>query len=135
MSDLSEHIEAATLELRQHAESLMLDTCMVTRPTADYTDPITGEITPGSPTVLYTGKARRQSYQSYEQAPNVAEHTFTVQRYQAHFPVGAFEPQPNDVVTWTACPNDPDRVGTKERIVGGFAKTYATAMRLFVEEG
>jgi len=112
----------------------MADTCVVRRKQAGAgTDPETGA--PVDAWVpVYTGQAKRQSEAQYEVTPDVGESLRTVQRYLAHFPVGAFLPNVGDVIEWTACPQDPDRVGSKDRIVGRFNKTYATAMRVYVEQ-
>ena len=119
---------------RRAAESLMTDTCVVRRKsTGAGTDPVTGAPI-DTWTTLYEGPAKRQSEAQYEVTPDVGESLRTVQRYLAHFPVGAFLPSVGDVIEWTACPQDPDRVGSKDRIVGRFNKTYATAMRVYVEQ-
>lgn len=81
------------------------------------------------------GPAKRQAARSQERNPEAAGVTFTTQRYEDHFPVGAFKPRVGDLVKWTSCPNDPDRVGTVDRITAKFEKTNATAMRLPVETG
>jgi hypothetical protein len=117
---------------RAAAERLMVDTCTVRRITPGE-DPVTGAPT-DTATVVYTGQAKRQSEAQYEITPDVGDSLRTVQRYLAHFPVGAFLPDVGDVIEWTACPQDPDRVGTKDRIVGRFNKTLATAMRVYVEQ-
>lgn len=117
------------------AESLMVDTCVVTRLTGEtVTDPVTGVDTEVTIEV-YSGKAKSQTYEGYEQITQTGGHTYTVQRYSVHFPVGSFVPQVGDVITWTACQHDPSLVGTSERIAGLFSKSYATAQRVFVDRG
>lgn len=128
---------------RRRAEALMLDRCKVTR--ADESRPkdeLTGDYPviqvypdPGWPPThrFHTGPAKSQTYEAYEQTPEAGGHNYTVQRYAAHFPVGAFEPRVGDVIEWTACPLDPDRVGVRERITAPFSKTLATAQRVFVD--
>ena len=123
-------IDAALLELRAHADSLMPDTCTVSRASGER-DPRTGEPVR---TEVYSGRAKRQSYESYEQSPEAGNHLFAVQRYSAHFPVGSFEPAPDDLIVWTASVHDPDLPGTRDRITGLFNKSFATAQRVFVEE-
>lgn len=113
------------------AESLMVDACTVTREDPDGTeDPVTGD----RPRVeVYAGKAKSQTYEAYEQTPESGEHRFTVQRYAVHFPMVSFTPRVGDVVEWTACPWDPSRVGTLERVTAPFSKSMATAQRVFVD--
>ena len=119
---------------RRNAESLMLDTCTVRRKgTTTTPDPETGAPIPVWD-VVYTGKAKRQSQTLEPNTTDVGESLRTTVRYQAHFPVGAFVPQVGDVIEWTACPLDPDRVGTRDRVLSPFAKSLATAMRLDVEQ-
>ncbi|GMA26196.1 hypothetical protein GCM10025864_39550 [Luteimicrobium album] len=118
---------------RANAEALMIDTCTVRRIVGSTEDPTTGAPVDTYEDV-YQGKAKRQSEAQYEVTPDIGEAVFTVQRYLAHFPVGAFLPNVGDVIEWTACPEDPLRAGTKDRIVGRFNKSLATAMRVYVEQ-
>lgn len=116
-------------EGRALAESLMIDTCTVSRASGE-----PNEVTGITPTVeVYSGPAKSQTYEAYEQTPESGGHSYTVQRYAAHFPVGSFTPQVGDVIEWTSCPLDPSRVGTRERITAPFSKTLATAQRVFVD--
>lgn len=120
-------VVGALYEGRRMAESLMLDSCTVTRADPDGDpDPWGGE----PRTTVYTGRAKSQTFQAYEQTPQSGEAQITVQRYYVHFPVGAFVPQVDDVIEWTSCPLDPSRVGTKERVTAPFSKTLATATRV-----
>lgn len=129
---LADAILATLPELRAHAESMMTDTCTVTRPGAATTTG--GTVTVTSPTV-YTGKCKVQTYLPYEQKPEVGERTATVQRYSVHFAIGAFAPAVGDVVTITASIyNAAALVGKVYRIAAPYAKTYATAQRCYVDE-
>lgn len=121
----------------------MIDRCVVTRddPNAPV-DEMTGE---REPVQVYPdpawpdthrwadGPAKSQTYEAYEQNPEAGGHSYTVQRYAAHFPVGSFSPRVGDVVEWRVCPLDPSRVGVRERITAPFSKTAATAMRVSVD--
>ncbi|GIG27183.1 DUF6093 family protein [Cellulomonas denverensis] len=116
---------------REAARRQMIDLCQVSREDPDApVDELTGE---RARMVVYAGPAKSQTYEAYEQTPEAGGHNYTVQRYAAHFPVGAFEPRVGDVIEWTACPLDPDRVGARERITAPFSKTLATAQRVFVD--
>lgn len=118
---------------RAAANALMTDTCTVTRISTATTNATTGAVTAAS-AVVYTGRCRVQSYQPFEETPEVGERTATVQRYGAHFPMGAFVPTVGDVVTITASTHTPAMVTKKYRIVAPFTKTHATAQRCYVEE-
>lgn len=110
----------------------MLDACTVQRVTGVTTNPLTGADTP-SYSLLYTGPAKRQTYEAQEGNPQAGGATYTVQRYAVHLPIGTYVPAIGDVVTWTACPLDAARVGTKDRVVALLHKTASTAYRLGVE--
>lgn len=119
---------------RRRAERRMQDSCIVRRLVGTHTDPETAaEVEDWA--VVYEGRAKSQTYEGYEQRPDGAGHQFTQQRYSVHFPVGSFQPQVGDVVEWTAVQLDPDLVGVKDRINALFNKSYATAMRVFVDRG
>lgn len=130
--------EAVLARGRAMAEGLMVDSCTITRVRKDaHGEPVETTVN-GVVTVerdeVYTGKAKRQTYEGYEQNPTVGGQTLTIQRYSAHFPVGSFKPQIGDDIEWTACPMDADRVGTHDRITALFNKSLTTAMRVFVDE-
>lgn len=121
----------------------MVDWCVVTRddpdaPVDEMTgkrDPVQVYPDPAWPDThrWHDGPAKSQTYEAYEQNPEAGGHSYTVQRYAVHFPVGSFEPAVGDVVVWTSCPLDPSRVGVRERITAPFAKSLATAQRVFVD--
>lgn len=130
---------------RRRARRLMTGTVRVDRVIAVVTDPITGVDTPTYATVYpdpawgpdhrwARGPAKRQTYEAYEGNPQAGGHIYTVQRYSAHFPIGAFIPEPGDIVTWLTSKYDPDLPGTVDRITGLFNKEAASSMRVFVDE-
>lgn len=115
------------------ADSLMVDTCVVTRE-----DPggEPGDVTGERPRVeVFAGRAKSQTYQAWEQNPEAGEFRYTVQRYYVHFSTRdsesqGYEPLEGDVVEWTACPYSPTRVGVRERVTAPFSKSLATAIRV-----
>ena len=111
----------------------MVDSVVVTRVVGTTEDPDTGKVVDVTE-VVYEGKAKRQTYEAYEQTPQSGAHVYTVQRYSLHFPVGSFAPAPGDIATWTSSVLDPDLPGTRDRITGLFNKSLATSMRVYVEE-
>lgn len=117
-------------ELRAHAESLMRDTCTVTRPSG-VVDPVTGAT---ATTSVYAGRCKVLTYEGYEQTPEAGGHQFTVQRYRVDFPVAGLLPRPGDLVTITTAEKDPHLVGKTYRVTAPFNKSLATANRCFVDE-
>jgi len=119
---------------RALAESLMLDTCTVKRPSAETTiDPDTGLPTTTWSTI-YTGKCKIQSESVQSLNPKSGDHVYTVDRWEVHLPVSATGVKVGDVVEITASPLDSVNVGRKFSVSGLFRKTLATAQRLPVEE-
>ena len=109
---------------QDRAERLMTDSCTITRITGVTTDPTTGAVSETTSTV-YSGKCRVQSWQPFEQTPDVGSATPTVQRYQVHIPVGVAV-RIGDQVTMAD--------GRLFRIAATHTKTYQTAQRLPVDE-
>lgn len=131
--NLGAELREQLLESRADAESLMLDSCTITRPGEPVTDPDTGDVTPGGSQV-YQGKVKIQTYEAQESNPEAGGATMTVQRYTLHIPVGAYQPAIGDVATITAASADPGLVGRKYRVAALLHKTLATAYRLGVED-
>lgn len=111
----------------------MLDSCTVKRVTGTVTDPLTGQDTPTYAT-LYTGRAKVQTFEAFEQTPEAGGHQFTVQRYAVHVPVGAWAPAVGDLVTIDTAALDPNLATRTFRVVALLHKTAATAYRLGVTD-
>jgi len=123
---------AAVVAGRRIAESLMLDAATVTS-TSRTIDQTTGaEVIVKTP--VYTGRVKIQSGATQESTPEAGGATITVQRSEAHFPVGAFVPAVGQVITITAAALDPLMVGLVFRVVALLHKSAGTAYRLSVEE-
>lgn len=138
-------VELAIEMGREAAEEYMIDTCVVRRVTSEATDD-DGNVTstyvqvypdPAWPTDhrWAHGPARRQTYEAQESNPEVGGMVAAVQRYAAHLPVGSFQPQIGDIITWQTSALDPGLPGTVDRVTALLHKTAATAYRLGVEEG
>jgi len=123
---------SAVLAGRAAAERNMLDTCTV-HTEARAVDQTTGAEVVSS-TTLYTGRVKIQSGATQESTPEAGGATLTVQRSEAHFPVGAFVPAVGQVVTVTAAALDPLMAGLTFRVVALLHKSAATAYRLAVTE-
>ena len=129
--DLAAELAAQVVESRRDAEALMLDTCTVQAVTGETTDD-DGRTVP-TYALIYNGKCKVQTYEAYEQNPEAAGATMTIQRYAVHVPVGAFDPAIGQVITITASSLDPHLPGTRFRVVALLHKTAATAYRLGAE--
>lgn len=115
------------------AESLMTDTLTITRATEPTFSESTGTYTPGTPTAVYSGKGRVQTYEPFESTPEAGAHTYTVQRYTVQVPstvVAAID----DTITVTASVTAPDLVGREYIVKGLLHKSHKTANRLLVDE-
>lgn len=117
---------------RRNAERDMRDTVTIERaiPGAE-PDPLNGH---PAMDLIYTGKARVQTYEPQESTPEAGGHVYTVQRYSVHIPVGSCAPEVGDIVTVTTAEMDPHLVGRQYTVRALLHKTAATAYRLGVEE-
>ena len=124
---------AALLEGRVQAESLMVDTCTITRLGEPVTDPETGDVTNSTETV-YTGKCKVQSKDSATASPEAGGAVFTVVSRQVHIPADdSLVVRDGDVVTITGAAQA-IRVGKQYRVQGFTPDTFDTAFRLPVKE-
>jgi hypothetical protein len=130
---LVDDILSALPVFRHEAESLMLDTCTITRPGEPVTDPDTGDVTNSAETV-YAGRCKVQSKDSATSSPEAGEHTFTVVSRQVHIPANAADVRDGDVVTITASRLNAFTVGKQYRVSGFTPDTFDTAARLPVKE-
>ena len=131
---------------RREAEALMVDTCTITRPDPNAPgDPITGAGR-GHVTVYpdptwpddhpwKRGKCKVQASGAQERTPEAGGHTYTVQRYEVHLPVGAYAPHVGDDVEITTALLDPHLAGRHLRVSALLHKSLATAYRLAVSDG
>ena len=129
-------IAAVLPELQAAAESMMVDTCTITREGAGWVkDPVTGRDVPAPPTTVYEGRCKVASYQPYEATPEVGGMTEVLQRYAVHVPVTAGPFEVGDLITITAGANQPTTRDRTFRVAGLHEKTWQTAQRLLVDEG
>ncbi len=118
---------------RVRAESLMIDTCTITRPGEPATNPDTGDVT-NSAVIVYAGKCKVQSRDSATSTPEAGGAVFTVVSRQVHIPANAAQVRDGDVVTITASPLNSFTVGKQYRVEGFTPDTFDTAFRLPVKE-
>ncbi|NKG22210.1 DUF6093 family protein [Paeniglutamicibacter terrestris] len=124
-------IQQITTDGRALAESLMLDSCMASRPGPNVTDPITGAVTP-SLTPVYSGACKVQGATAQAANPEAGGHAYVIESLQLHFPVSS-QLRIDDIATITASTMDPDLVGSKFRLVELARGTFRTADRWNVE--
>lgn len=118
---------------RAEAESLMLDSCSITRPGEPVTDPDTGNVT-NEPVTVYTGRCKVQSKDSATSNPEAGEATFTVVSRQVHIPANAADVKDGDVITITASRLNAFTVGKQYRVEGFTPDSFDTAARMPVKE-
>jgi hypothetical protein len=118
------------------AVRLMVDTCVIRRRGPEVTNPDTGVVTP-TWTQIYNGPCKLQESAGFGAAgtePQAGEHKFVLQGWRLHLPIAETGPTDGDVAEVTTAGVDPDLVGRRYRLGGDFAKTFATARRIQVEE-
>lgn len=130
--NLGQAISAALPELQAAAESMMRDTCRITREPAGDADwvIVDGREVPAEWSEVYVGPCRVRSYQPYESTPEVGGASETVQRYAVHVPVSAGPFEPGDRVEITT---NPARARAF-RVAATHEVTNQTAQQLSVEE-
>ena len=119
--------------LRAQAESLMVDTCTITRPGEPVTDPESGVVS-DSNTPVYSGVCKVQSKDSSVATPDVAGASFVVVSRQVHIPAGVADVKNGDVIMVTASLLNPFGGGKQYRVEGFTPDSYETAARIPVKE-
>lgn len=125
--------EAALLQGRAMAESLMTDLVRITRVVDVHVDPLTGADVPATETV-YEGIGKLQSFEGHEASREVILHSSVVQRMSVHLPVGSYRSSVGDVLRVVASHVDPMLDGREFRVTQEAPyRTWATAYRIFVD--
>jgi hypothetical protein len=125
-------LEGAIGRGRAFAETLMVDTCTITRRTGETTG-AGGVITPTTSSV-YSGKCRLQVRQETGAGMNVGEAFIIVQRLELQIPMTAPELFEGDRVVMTASVLDPQLVGRQYVVRDVVHKSHLTARRVTVLE-
>ena len=134
---LADAIAATLPELRAHAESMMVDTCTVTRASAGapVVDNNSGTVTPAAPRTIYSGPCRVQVPDAVEKAEEAGGDALSVQAAIISLPVAGSEAVAvGDVVTVTSATFDADLAEVDYVVRGLHRKSHATARRLRCEE-
>lgn len=108
------------------AESLMQDTCTITRKTGEV---VSGGVITPTYVQIYTGNCRIQARRVESQGSNVGEAYRLIERLELQLPVTVTGLAEGDVVTVTASALDPDLLGRVFAIRGVTAKTHLTYRR------
>lgn len=136
MRPLGQIIAERLPELQAAAVSMMRDTCRIERDSSDeWVITPNGREVPAPSVVVYEGPCKIATYQSYEQNPEVAGMTETLQRYAVHVPVAAGPFEVGDLITIAASAHRPSSTGRTFRVAALHEKTWQTAQRLLVDEG
>jgi len=134
---LADAIAATLPELRAHAESMMVDTCTITRAStgAPVVDNNNGTVTPAAPATIYAGPCRVQVPDAVEKIEEAGGDALSVQAAIISLPVAGSEAVAvGDVVTVTSATFDADLAEVDYVVRGLHRKSYATARRLSCEE-
>jgi Family of unknown function (DUF6093) len=129
-------IAAALPGLRAQAESLMLDTCTITRAGTGQGvwNETTGSYDPPASTTVYTGPCKVQTRDVQVANPDVAGREAFVVDWTVHLPVvGSEGVRQGDTVTITAAALDAALVGRVFTVDGPHLGTAKTARRLPVK--
>lgn len=130
---VAEDIGHILVEARALAEALMLDTCVIRRPSdaARTWDETTGEWSPAAADVVYSGRCRAQDARSVPRMAEAGDVADVVSSPTLHLPVvESAAVVPGDVAEITAAVYDPALVGQMWRVYGPHAGSLKTARRL-----
>jgi hypothetical protein len=139
-TDFALAIEQGLNEGRELAESLMVDTCLITKAGAG--DPVfdkdTGQYTDPARVTVYEGKCRIQIASARDSSSRTAgggERDVTTQEPELHLPIdGTDGVSVDQVAEITTAAHDASMVGRQFTIVARHEKSLATARRLRVIE-
>lgn len=138
---LADDIMRVLPELRAAAESLMLDTCTITRVDPDAIrgpiDPATNQYPPLPRITVYSGKCKLQdkSVIAASTAGDSGERAVVTQGSELQLPViESADVAINDIAHMDTCVNDPSLTGHEYTIAARHGKSQATARRLRVIE-
>lgn len=119
---------------RARAESIMADSCAITRTTTTFTNPETGQQTKTSTTV-YTGKCRIQMQVPGSASPSQPGEAYLLMLgLTVQVPISVTGVEPGDIVTVTAASMDPELVGRRFTVKDLGHASHKTSRRLGVQE-
>lgn len=126
-------------ELREMAESMMQDSCTITRAGEGKGEfnTVTGQYDKPDRVTIYEGKCRIQvnSVSTTGTDTNAGDRVSVVQAAEWQGPIaGTEDVSVNDVIHIDTCANDASLVGREFTVVARHEKTHATSRRLPVKE-
>ncbi len=129
---LGDDLSAALVELRAHAESMMRDTCTITRAgERGAWDEATGTYAENTPVPIYNGKCRVRNAAANPQLADAGEAAWSADLVYIHLPVDSSSAvRTGDLVVITASAHDSGRVGLSAYVSGEHVQTMSTARRL-----
>ncbi len=129
---LGADIAAALPELRRQAESMMRDTCTITRPGAQTWDDAAGAYTTGgAPVQLYAGPCRVRRPNLAEREALAGDADWTLAGAVVSIPVdGTTDDLLGATVHVVGCEMDPALTGRDLTVTGPHSQSQATARRL-----
>ena len=130
---LGEEIAQILPEMRAHAESLMVASCVIERRTGRVLDEVTLEYV-DTWTLVYAGRCRVKVVQTQPRDPSPGGRTFIVTDALVQLPVQDVDFADNDRVTVTASTFDPVLVGVVLTVTSRELREHATMRRLHVSE-
>ena len=127
---LADDIAAVLPELCTHAESLMVDACLITASTPGAWDDATGTYLPPTLTTVYEGKCRVRNANPAPQNADAGEAAWAVDLIVVSLPlVGSEAVADGHEVTFTAA-QDPALLTVTAVVQAGHVQTHSTARRL-----
>lgn len=120
-------------DLQQLLQSTLNDQCTINRLTAPTFDSGTGALTPGTPTVIFTGPCRVEPRDAYQRDTDIVRDATTLQSYTAVIPSDVATIDDDDVFTVDQS-DDPMLTGRTMRVVGVRMATEAAGRVLFLED-
>lgn len=120
---------------RRRAESMMRDTCRITRAGEKVWNEATMTYTQGDPVAVYEGKCRLLNPYRAPTTATTPGQAQTVQLARLSLPVETSAGiKEGDQVEYLTSESDPDLPGTEFKVIGGAHQSDATARRVPVEE-
>lgn len=140
MSDFATQVAIGLSEGRALAESLMTDTCTITRAGTGKGawNESTGQYDTPARSMVYTGKCRIQikSIVASSSESDAGERASIAQEFELQLPIAGTDTVAiHDVAEVTAAAHDDSLVGRKFTVTARHEKSQATARRLRVVEG
>lgn len=122
---------AATLpELQAHAESMMLDSCVIEQAAAGPWDAQTGTYADVAPVVVYSGKCRVRNANPAPQSADAGEARWAVDLLVVSLPVAGSEAVADGHVVRFTAARDTALLDVRAVVQAGHVQTFSTARRI-----